>query len=130
LRPRWNWAGQVGKEEEPYCPSSAKEATVRSPLLSLTADACHDGGTMHCDSCKAKVTIKHTGPAGKGTDKAEVTYVNAEGKDCIEKSRLTSRGSVPANKHKPRFFPPDPEAKEPESGAGSARDEGGGRGGR
>jgi hypothetical protein len=45
---------------------------------------------MHCDSCKAKVTIKHTGPAGKGTDKAEVTYVNAEGKDCIEKSRLTS----------------------------------------
>jgi predicted helicase len=30
---------EVGKEEGPYCPSSAKEATVRSPLLSLTADA-------------------------------------------------------------------------------------------
>jgi predicted helicase len=30
---------QVGKEEGPYCPSSAKEATVRSPLLSLTAES-------------------------------------------------------------------------------------------
>lgn len=44
---------------------------------------CHEGGTMHCDACKKKVTIKHAGPPGKGGSSAKVTYVNAEGKECM-----------------------------------------------
>lgn len=47
---------------------------------------CHDGGTIHCDGCKKKVTIKRVGPPGKGTasrTKREVTYLNSEGKECM-----------------------------------------------
>jgi hypothetical protein len=47
------------------------------------AALCHDGGTAHCDSCKKKVTIKHSGPPGKETTSRKVTYVNAEGKECM-----------------------------------------------
>ncbi|MDP3849383.1 MAG: hypothetical protein Q8Q59_02685 [Luteolibacter sp.] len=47
------------------------------------AALCHNGGSMHCDSCKKDVSIKHLGPPGKGTDKTEVTIVNAEGKPCM-----------------------------------------------
>lgn len=44
---------------------------------------CHEGGTLHCDACKKKVTIKHSGPPGKGTTTKKVTYVNEEGKECM-----------------------------------------------
>lgn len=44
---------------------------------------CHDGGTVHCDSCKKKFTIKHSGTPGKGTTSRKVTYVNADGKPCM-----------------------------------------------
>ncbi len=44
---------------------------------------CHDGGAMHCASCEKKFTVKHMGPAGKGTTKGKMTIVNAEGKECM-----------------------------------------------
>ncbi|GAA5483981.1 hypothetical protein [Haloferula sargassicola] len=47
---------------------------------------CHDGGTIHCDGCKKKVTIKRVGPPGKGTPartKREVTYLNSKGEECM-----------------------------------------------
>jgi len=44
---------------------------------------CHEGGTLHCDSCKKKVTIKHSGPPGKGSTSKKITYVNEEGKECM-----------------------------------------------
>ncbi|MCW1926123.1 hypothetical protein OKA05_26430 [Luteolibacter arcticus] len=44
---------------------------------------CHDGGSVHCDSCKKKFTIKSSGPAGKGSTSKKVTYVNADGKPCM-----------------------------------------------
>ncbi len=47
------------------------------------ADLCHEGGTLHCDSCKKKTTIKHSGPPGKGTTTPKITMVNAEGKECM-----------------------------------------------
>ena len=39
-------------------------------------ELCHEGGTVHCDSCKKKVTITHPGTPGKGTTTKKVTYVN------------------------------------------------------
>lgn len=47
------------------------------------AALCHNGGTIHCDGCQKKLTIKHVGPPGKGPDKSEVTIVNAEGEQCM-----------------------------------------------
>lgn len=47
------------------------------------AALCHNGGTVHCDSCKKKLTIKHVGPPGKGSDTSKVTIVNADGKECM-----------------------------------------------
>lgn len=47
------------------------------------AALCHNSGTIHCDGCKKKLTIKHVGPPGKGLDKIEVTIVNAEGEQCM-----------------------------------------------
>ena len=44
---------------------------------------CHDGGSMHCDSCKKKHVIKRVGPPGKETITAKVVIVNAEGKECM-----------------------------------------------
>lgn len=44
---------------------------------------CHEGGTMHCDGCKKKATIKHSGPPGKGSTTSKITMVNAEGKECM-----------------------------------------------
>jgi hypothetical protein len=44
---------------------------------------CHDGGSIHCDSCEKKLTIKRTGPPGKGNVTSKVTIVNAEGKECM-----------------------------------------------
>lgn len=47
------------------------------------AALCHEGGTLHCDGCKQKMTIKHSGPPGKGATSSKVTIVNAEGKECM-----------------------------------------------
>jgi hypothetical protein len=47
------------------------------------AALCHEGGTMHCDSCKKQATIKHSGPAGKGSSSSKMTMVNADGKECM-----------------------------------------------
>jgi hypothetical protein len=44
---------------------------------------CHDGGSIHCDSCEKKVTVKRHGPPGKGHTATKVTIVNAEGKECM-----------------------------------------------
>lgn len=44
---------------------------------------CHDGGSIHCDACEKKLTIKRTGPPGKGNVTNKVTIVNAEGKECM-----------------------------------------------
>lgn len=44
---------------------------------------CHDGGSLHCDSCEKKVTVKRIGPPGKGHTTSKVTIVNAEGKECM-----------------------------------------------
>lgn len=47
------------------------------------AKLCHDGGKLHCASCKKEVTIKQVGPAAKRGSVKRVTYVNAEGKECM-----------------------------------------------
>jgi hypothetical protein len=48
------------------------------------AALCHDGGTIHCDSCKKKVTIKRVGPPGKeSVAGSKVTYVNEKGEECM-----------------------------------------------
>ncbi|MBC8127093.1 MAG: hypothetical protein H8M99_08115 [Gloeobacteraceae cyanobacterium ES-bin-144] len=45
---------------------------------------CHDGGTMHCPSCKKKYTVKSVGNrAGANPVISKVTIVNAEGKECM-----------------------------------------------
>jgi hypothetical protein len=58
--------------------------TVKEVADDKEAEAlCHDGGTVHCDSCKKKFTTKTSGPPGKGSTTTKVTYVNAEGKQCM-----------------------------------------------
>lgn len=44
---------------------------------------CKDGGSMHCPSCKMKVTVKATGHRAGEPTITKVTYVNAEGKECM-----------------------------------------------
>lgn len=62
------------------CKSIAvKEAADEKEVEAL----CHDGGAMHCDSCKMKSTIKRTGPPGKGSAASKVTYMNEDGKECM-----------------------------------------------
>jgi hypothetical protein len=61
-----------------------KSITVKEVADEKEVEAlCHDGGTVHCDSCKKKATIKHSGPPGKGTTTSKITMVNAEGKECM-----------------------------------------------
>lgn len=48
------------------------------------AELCHDGGSVHCDACKKKVSIKRVGPPGKeSTAGSKVTYVNEKGEECM-----------------------------------------------
>lgn len=47
------------------------------------ATLCHEGGTLHCDGCKKKFTIKYLGSPGKEIASRKVTIVNAEGKECM-----------------------------------------------
>lgn len=58
---------------------TVKEITDEKQAAAL----CHNGGSIHCDACKKKATIQHSGPPGKGMDTSKVTYVNAEGKECM-----------------------------------------------
>ena len=61
-----------------------KSINVKEIAEDKEAEAlCHDGGSVHCDSCKKKFTIKHSGPPGKGTTSRKVSYVNEEGKECM-----------------------------------------------
>lgn len=61
-----------------------KSITVKEVADEKEVEAlCHEGGTLHCDGCKQKMTTKHSGPPGKGTDSSKVTIVNAEGKECM-----------------------------------------------
>ncbi len=64
--------------------SECKSITVKEVADEKEVEAlCHDGGSMHCDSCEKKFTVKRTGPPGKGTTSQKVTIVNAEGKECM-----------------------------------------------
>ncbi len=56
-----------------------KEVTDEKEVAAL----CHEGGTLHCDGCKQKMTTKHTGPPGKGSTSSKITMVNADGKECM-----------------------------------------------
>jgi len=48
------------------------------------AAMCHDGGSLHCPSCKKKFTVKSVGNrAGANPVVTKVTIVNAEGKECM-----------------------------------------------
>jgi hypothetical protein len=47
------------------------------------AALCHDGGSMHCPSCKKDYTVKSVGPRPGGPVVTKVTIVNAEGKECM-----------------------------------------------
>ena len=61
-----------------------KSVTVKEVANEKEVEAlCHDGGSMHCDSCKKKFIIKHIGVPGKGTDSTTVKIVNGEGKECM-----------------------------------------------
>lgn len=61
-----------------------KSITVKDVADEKEVEAlCHDGGKIHCDSCKKDYTVKTMGPRGKGSTTTEVTIVNAEGKPCM-----------------------------------------------
>ena len=61
-----------------------KSVTVKEVKDEKEVEAlCHEGGTLHCDACKKKVTIKQSGPPGKGTTSKKVTYVNEKGEECM-----------------------------------------------
>ncbi len=62
-----------------------KEVATAEEMKAL----CHDGGAMHCGSCEKKFTVKHMGPAGKGTTKTKMTIVNAEGRECMFVAQLS-----------------------------------------
>lgn len=57
-----------------------KEAGDKKELEEM----CHDGGTVHCPSCKKKFTVQTSGPRPGATPAvSKVTIVNAEGKECM-----------------------------------------------
>jgi hypothetical protein len=47
------------------------------------AALCHDGGSLHCPSCKKKFTVKSVGPRPGGATTTTSTIVNSEGKECM-----------------------------------------------
>lgn len=64
-----------------------KSITVKEVADDKEVEAlCHDGGTMHCDSCKKKVTVKRGGPRQNVTS-SKVTYVNADGRNACSSYR-------------------------------------------
>ena len=61
-----------------------KSVTIKELENEADAEAlCHNGGKLHCDSCEKEVTVKRIGPPGRGVKIPEVTYVNAEGEECM-----------------------------------------------
>ncbi len=59
-----------------------KSITVKEVADDKEVEAlCHDGGTIHCPSCKKDFKVS-TGPRGEVTG-SKVTYVNADGKECM-----------------------------------------------
>jgi hypothetical protein len=47
------------------------------------AALCHDGGSMHCPSCKKKFIVKSIGPRPGSSAVTSSVIVNAEGKECM-----------------------------------------------
>ena len=61
-----------------------KSVSVKEVASEKDAQAlCHNGGTIHCDSCKQKYTIKHVGPPGRNGDQWKMVMVNDKGKECM-----------------------------------------------
>ncbi|MGL5018254.1 MAG: hypothetical protein ACRDBP_08990 [Luteolibacter sp.] len=62
-----------------------KSVTVKEVADDKEAAAlCHDGGSVHCDACKQKATIKRVGAPGRESYAGgKVTYVNAKGEECM-----------------------------------------------
>lgn len=60
-------------------------ATVQEATDDATGEKlCHDGGDIHCPSCKKTFKIKRVGPPGKThISKVEVKYLNADGEECM-----------------------------------------------
>jgi hypothetical protein len=59
---------------------TVKEVTKQEQVV----DLCHDGGAIHCPSCKKKAVVKYSGPVGKlMPSSTRLTYVNGEGKECM-----------------------------------------------
>lgn len=50
---------------------------------------CHNGGLVHCESCKKRAFVKLTEPSGKfGISGARISYVNAQGHECMHLVRV------------------------------------------
>ncbi len=47
------------------------------------AALCHDGGDVHCPSCKKKFTVKTVGPRPSGPKSTSFKIVNADGEECM-----------------------------------------------
>ncbi|MGL4399198.1 MAG: hypothetical protein ACRCXD_04980 [Luteolibacter sp.] len=58
---------------------SVMEANDEKEVAAL----CHDGGSVHCDGCKKKFTVKSVGPRPGGPVSTKFTIVNADGKECM-----------------------------------------------
>jgi hypothetical protein len=64
--------------------SECESVTIKEVANAEEVEAlCHDGGSLHCDSCEKKVTVKRIGTPGKGNSTSKVTIVNVEGKECM-----------------------------------------------
>lgn len=47
------------------------------------AALCHNGGAVHCPSCKKNFTVKSVGPRPNGPKSTSFEIVNADGKECM-----------------------------------------------
>ena len=64
--------------------TSCKSMTIETVKDAASLEAlCHNGGKVHCSSCKEKATVEYFGPSGKGAPHQNIRYVNAEGKECM-----------------------------------------------
>lgn len=75
---------KVGDKYAMVC-NMCKSITVKEVQSSdEVGELCHQGGAIHCPSCKKKAVVKYTGPVGKlMPSSTRLTYVNAEGKECM-----------------------------------------------
>lgn len=75
---------KVGDQYALVC-NHCKSVTVKEITKpEHVGDLCHEGGSIHCPSCKKKAMIKYTGPVGKRMpSNTRVTYVNSAGQECM-----------------------------------------------